>query len=266
MGAIVDISEVLLQLGLSSSATDEERAVSSAAIASAEGAVKRFLRYDPGQKLRTEFYPRHDQRIGNVQSIWEVTNTEAYLRQESGASTSELQLQHIPIRSVPAIDLRIDYDGKSGARAGTFAAATQKTEGTDFWPNYDLIDSDGNSVCRDGIVRSVGLWPASAGNVKVVYTAGYTPEELHGQDAIIDASPIVEAVIDEARRRVEKMFVRKKSVLGGFAAGPKCSESLGSYSYSIDSSLAAKLYGDTKDLTDATMQRLADYVHWGWEL
>lgn len=263
---IIDVSELLLQLGLSSSATDEERAVSLAAIASAEGAIKRFLRYDPELKSRTEFYPRHDQRIGNVQGIWEATDTEAYLRQESGASTSELQLQHIPIRSVPAIDLRVDYDGKSGARAGSFAATTQKTEGTDFWPNYDTVDSDGNSVCRDGVLKSSGLWPASAGNVRVVYTAGYTPEELHGQDDIIDASPIVEAVIDEAKRRVEKMFVRKKSALSGFVAGPKSSERLGSYSYSIDSSLAAKLYGDTKDLMDATMQRLQDYVHFGWDV
>jgi len=264
--SIVDISELLLQLGLSSSATDEERAVSLASLTSAEGAVKRFLRYDPGQKLRTEFYPRQDQRIGNVQGVWEVSATEAYVRQESGASSSELQLQHIPIRSLPAIDLRVDYDGKSGARVGSFAVATQKTEGTDFWPNYDTVDSGGNSACRDGILRSNGMWPATAGCVKVVYTAGYTPEELHGQDAIIDASPIVEAVIDEARRRVEKMFVRKKSALTGFAAGPKSSESLGSYSYSIDSSLAAKLYGDTKDLLDATMQRLQDYVHFGWDL
>ena len=264
--SMVDISELLLQLGLSSSVTDEERAVSLAALTSAEGAVKRFLRYDPELKLRTEYYPRQDRNIGNAQGIWEVSATEAYVRQESGAVTSELQVQHIPVRSTPAIDLRIDYDGKSGARAGSFAAATQKTEGTDFWPNYDIEDSDGNSVCRDGVLRSVGLWPSSAGCVKVVYTAGYTPEELYGQDDIIDASPIVEAIVDEARRRVEKMFIRKKSALSGFVAGPKSSESLGSYSYSVDSSLASKLYGDTKDLTDATMQRLQDYINYGWDI
>jgi len=65
---------------------------------------------------------------------------------------------------------------------------------------------------------------------------------------------------------VEKMFIRKKSALSGFVAGPKSSESLGSYSYSVDSSLASKLYGDTKDLTDATMQRLQDYINYGWDI
>lgn len=263
MGSIADVAEVLLELGLSSSVTDEERAVASVMLTRAEGAVRKVLRYDPTQQSRTEFYPRQDYNASSGRFIWETSDTQAFIRRVSEAATDELQVQHIPVRSTPAIQLFIDYDGRSGARDGAFASDTLKVEGDDFWPNYDGEDSDGNSLCRDGIIRSIGSWPTTAGSVKIVYTGGYSDSELHGQDAIIDASPILNAVIEEARRRVEKMFVRKKSSLVGFAAGPKTSESLGDYSYSVDASSASKLYGGDNDLLPATIESLQEFVHYG---
>ena len=259
---IVDLSELLLEMGLSDSVTDEERAVIEAAQRKAAGAIKRFLRYDPTQLERTEFYPRTNYNLGRAESIWEVTATTAYVRQSAEESTSELQIQHLPIRSTPAIDLRIDYGGRAGTVAGSFAAATLQVEGTDFWPNYDKIDGDGNGVCSDGIVRSVGLWPTTAGSVRIVYTAGYSYAELHGEDAVIDASPILEALIEETKRRAEQIFVKMKSAVG-FTAGPKSSESLGDYSYSTDTALAAKLYGSSKSLTDQSMMALESFVNMG---
>jgi hypothetical protein len=265
MGKIVDASELMLILGLSAAATEEERAVIQGAIVRAEGAVKRFLGYDPVQRSRTEFYPRRNLSLGRGDYIWETTTTQAYIRQVSDASTSELQVQHVPIREVPAIDLRIDYDGRSGTRVGSFAAETLQVEGQDYWPNYEQLDGDGNGVCLDGIVRSVGLWPLVAGTVRIVYTAGYSNDELHGQDDVLDAGPIAEAVINEAKRRVEGAFVRMKKTVG-WVAGPFSSESLGDYSYSIDSSLASKLYGDSKDLTDQSRMALESFVNYGWRM
>jgi len=264
MGTIADLSEVLLELGLSASCSDEERAISDVALRRAEGAVKRFLGYDPVLKSRTEYYPRRDYNYGNAVHVWEATSSEAYVRRLAEGSTNELQVQHIPIREVPAIELRIDYDGRGGANPTAFSDAnTLKVEGTDFWPSYDKHDSNGNGVCSDGIIRSVGLWPTTFGSVRIIYTAGYSNAELHGEDSIIDASPILEAVVEEAKRRAEQIFVRKKSTIG-FVAGLKSTERLGDYSYSIDTALASKLYGNVKDLTDQSKMMLEEFVNRGW--
>ena len=265
MGTIVDPSEVWLELGLSASITEEERAVVEQSIMKAEGAIKRYLRYDPVQRRRTEYYPLVERFDGNLPSVWEVTGGVAYARSLATGASSELQLTHLFVRSAPAMEVRIDYNGRAGTVAGSFADETIQVEGTDFWMNYEQLDEDGNRVCLDGILRSGGLWPDSPGSVLVVYTAGLTAEELRGRNAggnVIDASPIWAAALEESKRRVEQIMVRKKSVFG-WAAGPKSSESLGDYSYSIDSSLAKELYGNKAELTDETMQMLSSFRHMG---
>lgn len=269
MGSIVDASEVWLELGLSGSITDEERAVVEQCVTKAEGAIKRHLRYDPVLRRRTEYYPRYDLGLGVAESIWEVSDSAAYIRQQAGAQTSELQLRHIPVRSLPAMDVRVDYDGRSGTAAGAFGMSTVQTEGEDFWANYDMVDSDGTKLCQDGLLRSMGAWPLAAGTIRIEYTAGYSNAELHGEhaddvDVVLDASPIWEAVIEETKRRVEQIMVRKKSSVG-WVAGPKSSESLGDYSYSVDSSLAKSLYGNTAALADQSMLLLERFVNMGWD-
>lgn len=257
MPSIVDISEVLLELGLSGTCTEEERAITQAALVSATGAIKRHLRYDPTYQEHTEYYPQLAMFRGEAEQIWEVNETSAYLRTLSQFTSNELQLQHLPLRSVTS--LKIDYDGRSGARAGSFGAETAKTEGSDFWPNYDGVDSNGVKVCRDGILRSQGVWPEQPGCVKIVYYAGYTDQELRGQDDKIDASPIWEATKDEAVRRVLKIKSRMKQRLAGFS-GPLTSENLGDYSYSVDSATWGKLVGGDRDLLSETIQKLVNFT------
>ena len=145
MGSVVDVSEVLLEVGLSSSVTDEERAIVNTAITRAEGAVKRYLQYDPVQRLRTEFYPQRDFVYTARTALWESEGDLAVLNYEADIATNELQVQHLPIRDTPAIDLRIDFSGRSGTSGG-FGTSSVKTEGTDFWPNYDGQDSSGNGI------------------------------------------------------------------------------------------------------------------------
>lgn len=272
MGTIVDPSEAWLELGLSGSITEEEKGVVDQCIAKAEGAVKRFLRYDPVQRRRTEYYPAHDSGLGRVGSIYEVSSTMAYLRQESSGQTSELQLRHLPVRSFPTMEVRIDYDGRSGTRAGAFGVDTVQTEGEDFWANYDQFDGRGNAICLDGLLRAMGLWPLAAGSVRVLYTAGYTNVELRGQDTpdavgndVLDASSIWTATLEEVKRRTEQIMVRKKSAVG-WSAGPKTSERLGDYGYTIDSSLAKSLYGSSMEMTDDSKALLQPFVHMGWDI
>jgi len=259
---IVDTSEVLLALGLQDSETETERALVIQSITKAEAAVKRQLKYDPVQRSHTEFYPQMDYARDARQAVWEVNSTEAYLRELGGLSSEELQVRHLPVRSITS--LSIDYDGRNGARPGSFSSLS--TEGTDFQPNYNLVDSSGNKVCEDGIIRSRGRWPNIAGSVKIVYVAGYTQAELRGQDLILDASPIHEAVVDEAVRRFLKVQALKKSARLGFTAGPLISERMGEYNYQVDASALKKLVGGAWDLLPETVEKLNDFVNYGWAL
>lgn len=267
--SIVDPSLVLLELGLSSSATQEEEVIVQEATTRASGAVKKFLRYDPVQRVRTEYYPLESIRGGTREFIWEANSSEAFQRRETEASTSELQVRHTPVRYSDedgnnTIDLRIDYDGRNGAKSGAFAAATQKTEGTDFWPNYDGNDSNSIQFCSDGIFRSIGLWPLEPGSVKITYVGGYTDDELAGADSILDASPITESVVQEAVIRAKKaLLINKKNGSLGFVSGPLFGERLGDYSYQTDVVSARMFFGGKFDLQYETKYRLQEFTNYG---
>lgn len=263
MDHIADISEALLELGLSSSVTDEERAIVDTALLRAEAAVRRYLGYDPVYGSHTEFYPNADYQAGQREGVWEVSGDQAVMRELTSAQVDELQLRHIPVRSIT--HLYVDYDGRCGTKAGAFAAATEKTVGVDFWSNYDGVDSVGVSVCRDGILRSSGMWPVTTGSVKVVYVAGYKAAELHGQDSVLSALPILEAVVGETCRRVRSIMALKKRTGAGFVPGIITSESLGDYSYSVDSGSAnQQVMGG--DLCRASIERLMEFRNFGGAL
>lgn len=261
---IVEQSEVILQLGLSTTITEEERAMVAMSLTKAEAAVRRYLKYDPALKSRTEFYPRMQYNNQRSEAVWEVSDTEAYLRTSEQASAGELQVQHLPIRRTVAPRVWIDYDGRSGTLAGSFT--DEKVEGTDFWPNYDGYDSAGNQICRDGIIRSISGWPTTPNSIKITYTSGYTPEEFRGQDSLVDASPIWESILEEAVIRVRSVFIWKKRQVGGFTTGLITTERMGDYSYSIDASASSTLFSSQWDLQSGTVMKLTDFVNMGYML
>lgn len=263
---IVSLEDILLELGISDTATALETSIATEAWRRAEGAVIRHLRYNPVMSVRTEFYPNTNFALSGV-GVWEANETQAYFRQVSAGSSDELQILGLPVREADStganpIDLRIDYDGRSGTRSGSFGASTQKVEGTDFHPNYDFIDSGSRKVCRDGIIRSEGLWPGQVGSVKIVYVAGYTVGELAGTDSVIDASAIREAAIDEAIRRVHKAYARMKKKTG-FGTGAFTGERLGDYSYTADAKLLSELIGSGSDLLSETVLKLEPFLNYG---
>ncbi len=260
---VVDISEVLLQLGLSSSATDEERAVCTLALRMAEGEVRRHLRYDPLKAERTEFYPQRSFQQQFSGGVWEVMEQRAVLRTVSEAATNELQLRHLPLRGSPVVSVRVDYDGRSGTPSASFPAESLKSIGTDYWPNYDGFDASSVAVCRDGILRTIGLWPTQPGSVKVVYTAGFTTDELRGSDPLVDGTPVWEACLIEAVRRARRALAQKKGS-AGWLAGPLTSENLGDYSYSADGASIARLFGGA--LEEESREKLSPFVNYGWDL
>lgn len=258
---IATLAEVLAEMGLTAP-TAAESAVVTSAILKAEAAVRRFLGYDPTQRTHTEYYPRMDYNQGLAGHVWETEGDQAVLRQAQEASTAELQLQHVPVRSITS--LNIDYDGRAGTKTGAFAVETLKVEGTDYWPNYDGVDDAGSKICRDGIIRSMGLWPTTAGSVKVVYVSGYSSAEFHGTVYAVDAMPIWETVVAEATRRARQVFLTMKQTGAGWVSGPFASENLGDYSYSIDGGMAALIAGAGRDLTTDSKERLSEFRNMGW--
>lgn len=271
MGQIADISEVLLVAGLSASVTETERAIVQEAIRMSEAAVIRHLKYDPVMRVRTEYYPQADFSPTGRQTVWEVNATSAFQRRLSESSQDTIQLKHLPVREFDedgnnGIDVRIDYDARSGTRSGSFAAATLQVVGDDFWPNYTAVDSRGYKVCNDGLLRAEGRWPGLPGSVQVIYVSGYTAAEFHGQDSFINAAPILEAVIGESVRRVTKAYSRMKKTGVGFGTGPFSGERMGDYSYTADSSVLSALIGAGSDLMAETVDRLSEFVNFGWAL
>ena len=73
-------SEVLLEIGLSASATDEERAIVNSAVVRATGLVKRNLMYDPTRATRIEYYPQADYDLMNRYGRWESDGGSAVFR------------------------------------------------------------------------------------------------------------------------------------------------------------------------------------------
>lgn len=256
---LIDVSEILLLLGISTNPTDDERALAVLCTQYATGAIKRYLQYDPTQASRTEYYPQQDTTPVNAERIFDTNTTEAFERRVNGSAGMDLQLKHVPVRSITS--LNIDYDGRFGTRSGSFGSSTLKTQGVDFWPVFDSVDSSGNPVCSDGILKSQGLWPQNPGSVKIVYIAGYSSDELRGKDSVIDASPIWEAACEETVRRFLKAKSRAKSALAGFS-GPLTSERLGDYSYTANSELMGVLIGNN-DLLPETQDKLSQFVNYG---
>lgn len=253
MGNIVDISEVLLDAGLSSSSTETERAMANAAIDRAEAAVRRFLGYDPVQRQRTEYYPQFDPLAGEREYIWEASSTHAYLRESTETGSAELLVRHLPIRSIASV--HVDQNRE-------FGASTAWTINQDYWLDAERLDDDGQKMGT--VVRSAGTWPSSAGTVKLVYTSGYSAAEFHGRKDLVDATPILEAVVDEAVRRMLKVISRGKKSGAGWTGGPLTSESLGDYSYSTDASVLQKLVGSSADLMMETHAKLQPFVNYGY--
>lgn len=238
--------------------TETQQTLITAALNAATGAVIRYLQRDPEYKERTEFYPQIDLTHGPNEFIYEVTATTAYVRFLEEAATELLQARHFPIRSITS--LYIDYDGRFGTRSGSFGAETLQVSGQDYWASWDSKDSNGDDICKDGIIRSHGRWPSEPGSVKLTYYAGYKPAELNGTDTIINAYPIKDAVIDEFQRRYAKMTSRITSATTGL--GPLTLEILGDYQRGMDSGILNTLMGGTYDLLPETKEKLNEFVPW----
>lgn len=266
-------AELRVFLGLSASITDEERAVLNVIHPSAERKVKKHISYDPEQRSRTEFYPRH-QATGGLAirdySVWDVndSHTAARLEPRSTNVNRTLQLQHIPIRSVATV--HVDYDGKHGENSSGFADSTLWVQGDDYWAEFEEAN-----VCRSGMLWANGAWPIVPGSVRVTYRAGYSTDEFAGRattsatvsDVVttedLDGSGIKRAVIVTVVKAFQTWAALKKSTKLGFVPGPLSGEKLGDYSYTLAGTSSEMIAGLMVELPGEARNALEEYRHYG---
>lgn len=159
-----------------------------------------------------------------------------------------LVLTHRPVTAITSV--HVDHDGYYGHGASAFPAATEWTLGTDFAPKrLDESEENGGILLalksRDfAHVEHIdrGVWPCGNGNIKVVYTAGYT-------DIPEDVQEAVWLLVAEIRKMAEKNV-----------SGPLAGETFGRYSYTL---LAGSFAGVGGALNDARA-KLSGYTEVSW--
>lgn len=275
MSTIASEAEARAVLGLLSSITDDERAMLNLILPQAEGAVIDHIGYDPIQRLGTEYYPRADPSggIGIVGAAWDVSSNhrraELYGIRGRAPMFPTLQLERLPVREVT--DLRIDYDGRFGQQTDSFDNSSRKELGGDFW-----LEQDRPNYCPTGCLFANFQWPMEPGTVRVIYRAGYSPDELAGRatsdatasdgtitTARVNASPIKRAVLLTVTTAMQKWAALKKSSRTGWKPGGLSSEKIGDYSYTVGGSSAQTIGGLKVELPGTAIEILEPFVHWG---
>lgn len=270
MPSIVDFSEVRTALGLAASITDAERVLVEQCHREAEAAVIAELGYNPRRYTRTELYPQEFPAKFTPRDGFDIEPNEAGTRATiapAGSAIAVLQVKGIPIRGLTSVN--VDEDANFGAKSGAFGSGTAKTVGDEVYPQNDGYDDDGNPVCSSGLIVAEFGWPSAPGTVKIVYDAGYTDAELHGQSNQYNAGAILSAVMETATQRLhQKIRYQRKTRTGIFTPGEVLSESMGSYSYTVSGGSGASdaITGMRLAIPDSAIESLSGFVNFGVSL
>lgn len=100
----------------------------------------------------------------------------SYTEYHSGNDREKLILKKRPVTAITSI--HVDSTGYAGQGSDAFAASTLWVSGTDYWtPQLSADEENGSLIYAIGNNQQ---WPLGRGNIKVVYTAGYSvvPDDL----------------------------------------------------------------------------------------
>lgn len=227
----------------------------------AEKLVKKFLGYDPQQKVYDEFYPEvygtpvaETLVDGYEGSAGKVVPIDRY--RDSGRI---LQLRALPVRSVQFV-----WENPDAWQ--TFPPAwpdeAKLTEGGDFVPDYresSLSAPGSGDVSWTGfLVRRSGVWYVGERSIRVQYTAGFTAAEL-----LSDYPEFQIAVVTSAQFWIAQTLAQRVNPVTGSVGGAITGESLRGWSISYDASTAALNQGLQMELPVGACRLLEDYVRIG---
>lgn len=229
---------------------------------SAEGAVKRFLRYDPGQAVRTEYYPvNFKEPTGLSEDDGEYTSQAGRAVWSPSASASRagliLPLSSIPVRSVTSIFEH--YGANFGESPGAFPAESELESGTDY-----VADWKASGICANGFLRRLsGCWSSEPGSIKVIYTAGYSESEMTSPSVGgVDASAIAQACYLTVLKAYKTIASNQRGA-SGWQGGPLFMERLGDYSYMTEATATRVMSGMLVSIPPEAQELLQGFIHFG---
>lgn len=240
---IATIGDCITYLGIGSTISDADRMLLRMCKSAVENQARNYCRHNITQPASeyVHILPfSHKEDVDN--DLADVQGDKVYFYGRS-QHAQILQLPQPFLRSVTS--LFEDFDAKAGA-SGDFAAATELTEDTDFYGDWDE-----SGLSRSGhLIKQAGGWSTEPRTIKVTYNAGFTAAELDGE--YLD---IKWAIMEETAMR----FNAAKSRQGSDGApGPIKSERIGRYAVTYDTRQV-----QTMSLSESTMERLNPYVAFG---
>lgn len=197
----------------------------------AESSIYAWLQQNMEYERHIEYLPvgeplnKDDYALEDIQ--FKPGGTGAVLRSQRGG-TDYLQLKHTPVTTF-GIEVCEDLDARGGQNPnGAFGPDTVLTLGEDYYLDSDeRLVADGHSVhlSRSGILRRIGAWAVEPRTVRVTYYGGWSATQL--------TSKVAGAVKLAALETVVAAFWAAKHSADNEGRGPKMSESIGKYSYSV---------------------------------
>lgn len=155
--------------------------------------LKIFLEIDPDnteEDVKLAFMIEYASSL--IEEIINRPNMSAQSRTEyyTGQGTQKLVLKSRPVYTTPTIQVFLDTNGFFGSTSGAFGSTRELTYGEDFALQIDQPDGTSRSAI---LYRIRDVWPMQAarqvgylstfalptyGAIKVIYTAGYTVDNL----------------------------------------------------------------------------------------
>ncbi len=168
--------------------------------------------------------------------------------------TDFLQLKHTPVTTY-GLEVREDVSAYAGQNPDSqFADSTVLTMGRDYYLDADergIVDGHSVHLSRSGILRRTGAWPVEPRSVKVTYYGGWSASQLHSKAA--------GAVTLAAMQTVANAYWAAKNNADSSGRGPKMSESIGKYSYSLGQQAAAQQFAPIPPAAKALLQPFRSY-------
>jgi len=244
---IVTPAEILLELGKSTTISDADAAWIDMFQPLAEAAVQDFLQVEIERKVHTEILPAaqivedHDIRISDYERV--SSGVVAAVRAVGGLTF--LHLRNTPVL-YDGLQVREDYSAPFVAPSAAFPTTTILTYGTHYWLD---ITREQPRLSDTGILRRYGRWPGIPRCVKVVYTSGWTEDQLNNgfAGAVKMAVLLTMALLFKGRERRNNPKLNPDS------------ESIGKYSYSASNPGIAAVANGAIVLPAAAMQCLAKF-------
>ena len=220
---IASKAEILTLLGKTDSLSAADEALLAMLHPLVESAVEGYLQFEVGYKPHVEYLP-----IGQSLSDRDLIQ-EPYLRNTTvtfshvppGADT--LQLKHTPVW-LSGLEVREDVGAFAGQASVAFGSDTILAIGDDY---YLDVDDAAAGISRTGILYRFGRWPTEPRSIKATYYGGVSHANLAGAWGDIKLA---------AAMSVSHCFQLFKSRQDD--EGPKQSESIGGYSYSLVAAFA----------------------------